>query len=90
MGKTTVSEPWRCGQRSGTAESEVQLIEEKSMKFELEHTLSQDEISALAEQLRGSAQVLASTESEGLTIIEVGPCKLHIEDGMLKISCETA
>ena len=60
------------------------------MKFELEHTLSQDEISALAEQLRGSAQVLASAESDGLTIIEVGPCKLHIEDGMLKISCETA
>ena len=65
-------------------------LEEKTVKFEMEHTLSPDEVSALSEQLRGSGEMLAKAQSNGITIIEVGPCKLHIEDGMLKITCETA
>ncbi|MDE0005387.1 MAG: hypothetical protein OXQ29_22070 [Rhodospirillaceae bacterium] len=58
------------------------------MKFELDHPLQDDDREKLADKL-GSAQALLRTQSDGITILEIGPCKLLLEDGIVKVRCET-
>ena len=60
------------------------------MKATLEHPLTAEDVTHIKSQL----QNLATLESQVIlnkmstTIIEIGPCKLIGEDGMLKIVCE--
>ena len=58
------------------------------MKFEMDHPLQDGDREKLADAL-GSAQALLRARSDGITIVEVGPCKLLLEGGMVKIRCET-
>ena len=58
------------------------------MKMELGRSVTAEEMSAIAGKLQTVAVQMDPPQAQSLEILEIGPCKLLIEDGMLKIKCE--
>lgn len=58
------------------------------MKLTLERSVTEDELTEIAENLKNASVQASISFDQSLEIVDIGPCKLLFEDGMLKLKCE--
>ncbi|MDE0113064.1 MAG: hypothetical protein OXN84_12390 [Albidovulum sp.] len=54
----------------------------------MERSVTEDELTEIAENLKNASVQASISFDQSLEIVDIGPCKLSFEDGMLKLKCE--
>ena len=54
---------------------------------EMSFAISMPDNTEVADQLQAAVNAIRERSAKKVTILEVGPCEIAIEDGVLKVGC---